>query len=440
MSEDEDIIIISDLHLAVSRDKGLFQSDKELAGFLRWVYEETCHCLLILNGDALDFLAERPAKAILDARESASRADSIIRSHPEIFDALKYLANSPDHQMLIVGGNHDPELIFPQVQQEIADRLKGDCSHQPVRWIVSGEAILLRVGVVNVLIEHGDQYDDWNYIDHESLRRLVSLNTRGIADRGVYKPPPGSEMVIKRFNLIRDRFPWIERLQPLNRKTLSLISELIMPQLEKKERGVLWRAVREFARMGGRAANNAVLRRLKPEAEFWAGEDEQQQLFIEWWAEVENEDVWREAEPNFDKMIARLRKASARDGFFEIEERDGSFKPVSRLIEMGNDLVIHGHTHGAKAYRVGQGLYLNSGTWGQLMRLPESEASDEEWIEFVTSLARGEADSFSRPTFIRVTAQEQVTRARLCEWKDGTPQEMSVWRLGQDERKWNQEG
>lgn len=440
MMKVEEIVVISDLHLAARRGEGLFQSDEQLAGFLKWIHEETRHCLLVLNGDVLDFLVDGDPKTITDAKASASQAASIIEHHTEVFDALAGLANSPDHQLLIVGGNHDPEWIFPEVQQEIAHRLKGTCSHPPARWAVNGEAVSFYIGAAKVLIEHGDQYDDFNFIDHESLRKMISLNSRGIDSKGTYKPPPGSHVVINRFNLIRDSFPWVERLHPLGYVVLPLILEVVMPQLERKEQIALLGVVKEVAQWSKRSAIKAALRSIKPESKYWADEDEERQRFIEWQAEFENQDMWGRAEQDFAGIIKRLRNVSARDGFFEIEERDGAFEAMNSLIGFGNRLVIHGHTHAAKAYRVGRGLYLNSGTWGQLMRLPESEASDEEWIEFVKSLARGEADSFSRPTFIRVTAQGESPRARLCEWKEGAPETMSAWRFEQDEREWNQGG
>lgn len=437
--ETEDIIVISDLHIAASSGKGLFQSDEELAGFLKWIYSETRHCSLILNGDVVDFLVARAPKGLIDANESASQAASIIKSHGEVFAALSRLADSPEHQIFILGGNHDPELIFPEVQHEIARKLKPSFTHPAIRWLVNGEALSLFVGPAKVLIEHGDQYDNWNYIDHEALRKLVSLNSRGLDGHGVYKPPPGSYMVINRFNRIRDDFPWVEQLQPLNLKVLSLILELVMPKLERGEQLALWGAAMEFKRMARRAAMNAALRRLKPEAEYWAGEDKEKRLFSDWQAEIEHDNVWGKREPDFARIIKRLRKVSASDSFFDIGKPDDGFRAISRLIELGNHLVIHGHTHAAKAYRVGQGLYLNSGTWAQLMRLPASEASEEEWLEFLRRLDSGKGDSFPRPTFIRVRAYAGATHAELCGWADGAPAIMSAWHFDGNKQEWRQE-
>ena len=438
--ETEDIIVISDLHIAASCGSGLFQSDKELAGFLKWICKETRHCSLVLNGDVFDFLVAREPKALVDAKGFASQAALMIKNHAEAFEALSLLADSPKHRLFIIGGNHDPEAIFPEVQSAIAGELKQSYRHLPIRWLVNGEALSLDVGQAKILIEHGDQYDDWNYIDHETLRRLVSLNTRGLDGGDVYKPPPGSYLVINRFNPIRERFPWIERLQPLNFKVLSLILDLIMPKLERGEQFALWGAVKEVERMSRRAAMNEAFRRLNPETEFWGEADNGRQRFIEWRGEIQEADTWGKAEPDFASMTKRLRKVSAGDGFFDIEKPDHSFNTVNRLTGFGNDLVIHGHTHAAKAYRVGKGLYLNSGTWAQLMRLPASDASEEEWTEFLKRLDRGEADSFSRPTFIHVTVRNEVVRAELCEWIEGAPLVKSAWIFEQDKSAWHQEG
>lgn len=440
--ESGDIILISDLHLAAERDRGLFHADAELSAFFDWVLEAAPPSTVVLAGDIVDFLVvdqSDRAQEPLSPAGVAARTAAIVEHHPEVFDALSRMAGSPNHQVALLGGNHDPELIFPEVQQVIARRLKQASSPAPIRWVVNGEALALRVGLARVLVEHGDQYDDWNYIDHESLRKLVSLSTRGIDGRKIYKPPPGSALVANRFNRIRHAFPWIERLQPLSAMILPLVLEVVMPRVERGEQLALWGAVREFARTARRSVINKILRGMNPRVEFWAEQDETAQRFIEWLAQIESEDAWGEAEPDFARIITRLRKVSARDGFFDIQEHDATFDPVTRLMELGNDLVVHGHTHSAKAYKVGHGLYLNSGTWGQLMRLPLSEASDEEWKQFLNVLSNGEGDSFSRPTFVRVTAEGEVPEAMLCEWRKGAPEIRSRWRFEASTRNWNQE-
>jgi hypothetical protein len=102
--------------------------------------------------------------------------------------------------------------------------------------------------------------------------------------------------------------------------------------------------------------------------------------------------------------------------------------------------VIHGHTHAAKAYRCGKGLYLNAGTWAQLMRLPSSDATDAEWAAFLAALQPGGMDrTFARPTFVGVRreCENSEAAAEVCEWKAAGPETLAAWRFG--EHRWSQE-
>lgn len=440
MRSANDVIIISDLHLAVERNQGLFQADDELVSFLTWVREDVHECLLILNGDVLDFLVGQKPGAGIDAKAAFRQASTIIDHHPEIFKALQRLANTSDCDLLCVGGNHDPELIFPTVQQVLEQRLKGACSHPPMRWLVNGEAALIKVGGANMIVEHGDQYDDWNYIDHEALRKLICLASRNEPYDNIYNPPPGSRLVINRLNLIRNKYPWVETLQPLREAVIPLIWEMVFDQLPIEQQFGLAAAVRELSSFKARSTMNELLRRVRPQSEYWAGQGLRQQHFAEWHAGLGNEDLWGRREKDHSNIIAKLRAIVAEDGFFDIGAPDSSFPAVLRLLEKGADLVVHGHTHSAKAYCVEDGLYLNSGTWGQLTKLPESGAETSIWEGFLASLEPSQPqNSFALPTFVRISKEDGRTRAALHQWENSKPTCMSAW-LFDEFHKWQPDG
>jgi UDP-2,3-diacylglucosamine pyrophosphatase LpxH len=436
----KDIVVISDLHLAAERGKGLFQADEQLASFLNWVHDNVPSCYLVLNGDVLDFLVDKTEGTAISLDDAAKQAADIAAHHTEVFEALSRFANSKNHELIILGGNHDPELGLPTVQKEVERHLNLSCAHSGVRWMTNGEAALFYVGEAKVLIEHGDQYDAWNWIDHEALRRVVCLASRNVAYDGTYKLPPGSQMVINRFNRFRTAFPWLSTLQPLSPAILPLALEVILPTVDKTERKALLGAAREFSKYNLRSLTYTAVRKLKPETEYWAEEDEERQILIEWLDQYErDEDTWGIIDwmgENISRVLARLRsvlatgllrRVSSRDGFYDIDKQDDSFDAVARLMSRGTHLVAHGHTHSAKSYLVGEGLYLNSGTWGELARLPDAQAASDVWTQFLTELKEGRAETFSRPTFIRISEREGKTGATLFEWQPEEPKPESAW-------------
>jgi hypothetical protein len=147
-------------------------------------------------------------------------------------------------------------------------------------------------------------------------------------------------------------------------------------------------------------------------------------------------------------LIKKLRRIARTNTFFNIEEPDAAtYDNLAFLIQKGTDLIVHGHTHSAKANRVRvrtkdghrDGLYLNSGTWARLMVLPEHDDEEGIWSRFVDGLKRGEAASFERHTFVRVRFDGRKTMASLCEWKDGGPENLAVYRFHPEQHGWEKE-
>lgn len=457
----EEIIVVSDLHLAAESSRGLFQADDQLAEFLQWVLNDFSSCHVILNGDVFDFLVGKRQEAAMNLDDAATEAASIVNNHKKVFEALSHIANSEAHELIILGGNHDPETALPTVQEQIERSLKSSdshsmkpsCSHFPIRWLTNGEGALLQVDGTKVLIEHGDQYDAWNWIDHEALRRVICLASRNVPYQDAYrkKSPPGSRLVVNRFNHIRDQFPWLQTLQPLSASILPLALEVILPQVSSTERSKLIKAAKEFRDFGLRSLMDTAVRNISPEREYWATEDEERQLLSEWLAQYEREEkVWgalddtkawlRRAAARLRNLTARrlLKRVAYRDTFYDISASDGNYDAVARLVSRGTNLVVHGHTHSAKAYQVGQGLYLNTGTWGQLTELPNADAGEEKWADYIEELKAGRASSFRRLTFAHIRSQKEGTVAALLKWQSGAPPEqLSAWRFVNN--KWRKE-
>src|SRR5205807_7093406 len=140
----------------------------------------------------------------------------------------------------------------------------------------------------------------------------------------------------------------------------------------------------------------------------------------------------------YKKMIRRLKNVSRDSTFFQIAAADEP-PEVAILLMQGADAVIHGHTHSAKAHKVGRGLYLNSGTWVRLLRLP-TNTDEQEWRSFLCSLEDRSFVSETRPTFVRVQAAKDGTggaAACLYLWK-GAPVLLSQWSFDLKRKTWTE--
>jgi hypothetical protein len=146
-----------------------------------------------------------------------------------VFDALSGLAQSPSHRLVIMGGNHDPELIFPAVREAVERRLGVGFMNPGVCWLVHGEALRLRVGDAVVLAEHGNSLDPWNRIDHAALQSALSLASRNLSDVSDYQPPPGSRLVLEVVNVLRKDYGWVDCLKPETEAVLPLLWHFSTP-------------------------------------------------------------------------------------------------------------------------------------------------------------------------------------------------------------------
>lgn len=430
-------LVISDLHLAAK--SGLFQADEQLAEFVRHVRTDFRRCHLFLNGDIFDFLVDADNRNGFDLDEAATRLTSIIDGHKAVFDELSLVAKSEEHELVFLSGNHDPELALPGVREAIEARLQPG-RPSAMKWLTNGEAVLCGIGQTRVLIEHGDQYDEWNWIDHELIRRVLCLASHNLPYKGEYTPPPGSRLVLNRFNRIRGTFPWLETLQPFGPAIIPLVLEVILPAISEDDRSELLKAVKEFTSYGLRSIVSRALLAIDPSTEVWADGDEDMQRLNEWLGQYQRqEDTWAADGDRagwMKRVTQRLRSVAVRwklknvsrqATFFDIDATDAGRDAVGRLIANDVDLVVHGHTHAARAGKVGKGLYINTGTWGRLTSLPTHDADDSTWSGFINELSAGHFPSLSRLTFARIDNCGPKTEATLFEWHDGAAHPLSAW-------------
>lgn len=420
----EQLFILSDLHLAAEREVGLFRADAELADCLCWILTETQDSVIVLAGDVLDFLVLSAGSVVTTFDGLGDRAREIIECHSEVFEALARLAQSSRHRLVIMGGNHDPELIFPAVQEEIERRLDVTFINPKIRWLVHGEALRLRVGNAVVLIEHGNALDPWNRINHADLQRAFSLASRNFSDVSDYHPPSGSRLVLEVMNELRDSYPWIDCLKPETEAVLPLLLHFASQSQQRR----IFNLADDYLSMKTFALNKKINNSRNPER-LYKGEKEAEdspkdRAFKEWVGAVyEQQGLMSGDKKKDDKLIGKLKLISAQDTFFDIDKPDDTVLYLKPVFESGTDLVIHGHTHSAKAYPVEGGFYLNTGTWGQLLRLPKSYDSENAWQNFLGLLRTNDVESYRRPTFARIRhlQEKNMTRTALLQWQRQGP-------------------
>ncbi len=286
--DDRDVVIVSDVHLGPGLDPETgrwsrmedFFYDRRLVSFIehqdqRAVAAGRPPVRLILNGDVFDFLlvtdvpdaaeerrlglavkrAERKYGLRPTPTASVFKLERIIRGHAPVFDALgRHLAWGGE--LVVLPGNHDPELFFTAVQA----RLLQELLHRALQAEPEGDADAVRDRVHispwfwlepgRLFVEHGHQYDQSNVITH----LLNPVNpTRPQALEPEIDYPVGSLFVRYLHNQLKLRNPYMRNFVSMDSYLRFLGSLDLLPALRQT-----WR-------------NGAFLLRAVREAPLWAG-------------------------------------------------------------------------------------------------------------------------------------------------------------------------
>ncbi len=192
MVNDENLVIVSDLHLSAGQaagaaclsPKGSSHPDAAFARFLdhlrRHASRRARELRLLILGDLFDFSragAGQPLPGDLcpDTSEAATlaRLQQIADGHPAVFGALRRLLGA-GIPLDIVPGNHDIELMRPSAQERLG-ALLSEGSHQVATGIAFHPWMYYVPGLLYA--EHGHQYHDIN-----SFHTLLSPYLPGSPD------------------------------------------------------------------------------------------------------------------------------------------------------------------------------------------------------------------------------------------------------------------
>ncbi len=398
-------IIISDTHIGA----GGAQQGNKLEDFISDdVFRQWLHRLmaesdrtgaemtLIINGDWIEFLQTPAVDAFIpthpypveaytgvSAASSLQRLEVVHAGHPQVFQALAdFLSLGPPRRSLVIlFGNHDPELTYPQVQERLLTLLGAQGSKRE----------LVRIGARSyfedgVYVEHGNAYT-------EAVNRFTDPDHPFDPDAPeLIERPPGSYFVTDFFNSVEWERPWIDGVHPLSslifyalaydpafalqviKAFLAAAPDLLVDMLATGE------APKGEAPLLAElesADEQELARRLADDPEFAAAFSD----------EVARALATKGAMPLPSPQLAtggaassapEMRAREIAEQYWEMLE-----KAAGRLADEKNArVVLHGHIHERIEKRLPSGaIYLNTGTW--IWKANFKDAPEKLWRDLI---------------------------------------------------------
>lgn len=447
------LFVISDLHLGgapAGNGKPSFQmcspeGRTRLAEFIEYAgkqqqSDQDVH--LVINGDIVDFLAEEEFSAFTASDSKAkAKLERIMTNTQEVWKSLESFLRSGARLTMLLG-NHDVELSLPGPRRLLLERL----GPGRVEFIYDNQAFVEGP----VLIEHGNRYDSWNVISHDALREVRSALSRG-ENAPAYECPAGSLMVINIMNKIKGRFPFVDLLKPEDAGLLPLLAVLDPSSMKEVSKIIpLWRKQSQvqfddagipvdLANIAVSTSQDEELITLALELAYGdvanVGFVDDLKSIVELWQLARSKDD-RELQLKRLYVALRARAESTWQTFDVNRETDQFIKPVKAAAERGFKVVVFGHTHLVKRVPLDQegAVYLNSGTWADLMQVPDAvlsgdEAEGKKQLEkFVSDLVANKLENWRRlvPTFARIELNADAVISADVYFFDGPNQVQRV--------------
>lgn len=460
------VYVVSDLHLSGDSNTPMCPptTRARLARFIdRIAAERTLvqDVQLVIGGDIIDYLAESHPAGVraftTDPDELKRKTAKILEATSVVWDALQRFTASRCALTLLLG-NHDLELSLPGARRALLEAV----GPGRVEFIYDNQA--LTIGPV--LVEHGNRYDPWNAVPHDTLRGFRSAASRGEAQN--FTPLPGSQLVVDLVNPLKEQLSFVDLLKPEDAALLPFLA-LLSPHRFRDAIGYLKGQIRAsrvgFTETRRPSASNYIAapagaEPAEPYLEAGIGDHEDDALIQlaehlasggdPAMASSANSflDTWkaRLAATFRDKLLAQLHRAlrafSDRHyrAFDLTQERDSYLVPATEAALHDFDVIVYGHTHLPKCVPLAgrrsptgrtlqrEATYLNSGTWADLMAIPEQIlVGDAELLtRFADDLSRNDLGKWRRsiPTFARIElardggASWRVTDAHVALCKD----------------------
>lgn len=385
---------------------------------------------LVINGDMVDFLAPdqgyEPLPWLGEETAAVRRFNQIADAAKNSrgrgpFEALRDFLAAGGSLVLLLG-NHDVELSLPAVRKSLSDRLEAE--GRRYTFIHDGEAYTRG----QLLVEHGNRYDAFNMVDHSRLRQERSHLSRGLAcapeerNESFFLPPYGSELVANVYNQLLPQIPFLNLLKPENEAVIPLVIALCPESRNAVDAGIRLYGVSRTLYV------NRLRRPAQPKqpgllgatpGEVYASLDMVLQDVLGKDAALFQEPAARDGQLSIGESLrerltalsakgrelaamagrgltiakivreqgeqrrlqqlqAALKKVRDEMDFSLTSEKKQYQEAAQELVACGKfSTVVFGHTHLAKRIDLRGGVYLNSGTWADVLRLPPVNSAGE---------------------------------------------------------------
>ena len=200
----KEVIVLGDVEMGAGTLTDDFISDKALSSLILQLRRRKHAIDLVFNGDTFDFLK---CPYITEGKEtyprhitpeiSVSKLDSIYQAHKKVFTALEKFAGKRSNHLYFIIGNHDYDLAFPEVKEELRKILG---HKQRVH-------IAIKYSEDSVYIEHGHQYDFLYKVNFENL----FLRFKG---KTLLNLPWTALGLISKFMGFKEEHPFMDRVFP----------------------------------------------------------------------------------------------------------------------------------------------------------------------------------------------------------------------------------
>ncbi len=448
-------IIISDLHVGQNDDFDIFAypgSNKHalFTDFLDYVRQQPNPVELVINGDFIDFLQLRPWKDLRRA-VALKKINDIVAKSPAVFTALGTFLGDPRHRLKILPGNHDVELAYPEVGQVLRDAILQSASGAKDRFELFGPksprtTYRPKINGVLVQIEHGNEGDPFNSLNYTQLFNDAETRTKK------FSYPPGTKLVYDIMNDFKEELRFVDLLKPempsvvlillalkpimaargipgITGKALKAAGNYITAMIRRKVMG-LPLGPKTAVKVPARDADDVETFLAKTFPDGDSPTEFEMEVFLA------SEEVPGSSDPTMGPKLTKIRlwflswalQALAR---FQAVEQGAAFfnadhphnaAAIGARSRLTGDvrLVVFGHTHEALKTEFPEGLYVNSGTWADLVALPQNgRAEIVKWLDEVA------ANTFKRtayPTYVRIEPAGTGVSVSLNLWNDAGEQ------------------